>query len=52
MIKFGLKRGRFSIKGVGSHHPAVYTGKTKYSDFNRRVEFRIISEGEPKGYSR
>jgi outer membrane protein OmpA-like peptidoglycan-associated protein len=52
MIKFGLKRGRFSIKGVGSHHPAVYTGKTRYSDFNRRVEFRIISEGEPKGYSR
>ncbi len=52
MIKFGLNRARFSIKGVGSHHPAVYTRKTRYSDFNRRVEFRIISDNEPEGYTR
>ncbi len=51
MVKFGLPRNRFSIKGAGSHHPAVYTRKTGYSDFNRRVEFRISSENDPEKYS-
>lgn len=43
MTKFGLRRKRFSIKGVGNNRSAVYTRKTRYSDYNRRVEFRIIS---------
>ena len=46
MTKFGLDKSRFAAVGLGNRHPAVYSGKKKFSDFNRRVEFRIVREAE------
>ncbi len=45
-VKLGLDPGRFVIKGLGEKNPVFVNHGRKYSDYNRRVEFRVIEEYE------